>query len=176
MVQFLRYHACGYPFRNRCPVSGHLLRNPFGATIGAPFANQQVFGFHCFGATGATIGAPFANQQILGLQALGLLGLPRGTLCQPANPWITSSRATGATSGHPLPTSKSLDYKLYGYWGYLGAPFANQQILGLQALGLLGLPRGTLCQPANPWMTRSRATGATSGHPLPTSKSLDYKL
>ena len=35
----------------------------------------------------------------------------------------------------------------YGYWGYLGAPFANQQILGLQALGLLGLPRGTLCLP-----------------------------
>jgi hypothetical protein len=145
-------YASGNPFRNRCPVSVHLLR---------------------------------------------LLELPRGTLCQPANPWIPSSRATEATSGHPLPTSKSLDYKLLGYWSYLGAPFANQQILGFQALGLLGLPRGilcqpanpwitssrllglprgTLCQPANPWITSSRATGATSGHPLPTSKPLDSKL
>ena len=41
------------------------------ATIGAPFANQQILEFHCFGATGATIGAPVANQQILEFHCFG---------------------------------------------------------------------------------------------------------
>ena len=146
----LRYHACGHPFRNRCPVSGHLLRNP----------QSNIFIAHCFGccmclATHSVTGARFPGT-CYGMSQLTLLwGYHRGPLCQPANPCITL---------------------LWGYWGYLGAPFANQQILGLQALGLEGLPQGTLCQPANPWITSSRATGATSGHPLPISKSLDYKL
>ena len=39
---------------------------------------------------------------------------------------------TGATSALPLPTSRSLN---------------------LIALGLLGLPRGHHCQPANPWIS-----------------------
>ena len=52
--QFLRYHACGHPFRNRCPVSGHLLRNP----------QSNIFIAHCFGccmclATHSVTGARF---------------------------------------------------------------------------------------------------------------------
>ena len=52
--QFLRYHACGHPFRNRCPVSGHLLRNP----------QSNIFIVLCFGccmslATHSVTGARF---------------------------------------------------------------------------------------------------------------------
>ena len=119
--------------------------------LGAPVANEQFFGCHCFGATWGYLGVPFANQQIFDFIALGATGPTSSYLCRPANPWISL---------------------LWGYWGYLGAPFANQQILELHcfgatgatsgpplptsksldfiALGLLGLPRGPLCQPANP--------------------------
>ena len=56
--------------------------------------------------------------------------------------WNTGSVATEATLGLRLPTSKSLEYELWGYWGYLGATIANKQIIGMQALGQLGLPWG----------------------------------
>ena len=62
----------------------------------------------------------------------------------------TDKGAAGATLGLPLPTSKSLQYRLWGYWSYIRATFANEQIIGIQALGLLGLlglPWGYLCQP-----------------------------
>ncbi len=89
------------------------------------------------------------------LEARGLLGLPRGSLCDGAIPWTMLAGATGATSGYVCQPSTSLEYRLWGYWGYLGAPFANQ---------------------ANPWNTGSGATGATSWLPFQTSKSLEYKL
>ena len=60
---------------------------------------------------------------------------------------VPGSGATGATSVLPLTTSKSLEYMLRGYWGYLGPTFATEQIIGIQALGLLGLTWGYLCQP-----------------------------
>ena len=78
---------------------------------------------------------------MMGMQALGSLGLPWGCRCQRASHWNTgsgttgatlgntSSGATGATLGLPLPKSKSLQYRLWGYWGYPGATFANQRYL-----------------------------------------------
>ena len=100
------------------------------------------------GATGANSELPLPTEQILGIHALGLLGLPRDYLCQP---------------------SKSLEYRLWGYWGHLGATFANRanpwntgsgaplastglpsptvQIFGIQTLPLLRLPQPYLCQP-----------------------------
>ena len=101
--------------------------------------------------------AKFANQQTTGKSldyiASGLLGLAWGYLvylCYPANDWATE--VIGATLVLLLPTSKSLDYialrllvlswgdlceqsnhwiaLLWCCWGYLGATFANQQIIG----------------------------------------------
>ena len=101
---------------------------------------------------------------------LAVLGLPWGSAR--ADHWNTGSGVTGSTLGLPLPTSKSLEYRLWSYWGYLGATFANEQILGTQAPGLLVLLWGYICQRANHWNTGSGATWATLGLPLPTSKSL----
>ena len=53
---------------------------------------------------------------------MGLLGLPWSFLCERANHWISL---------------------LWGYWSYLGATFANKQIIGATC----GLPWGYLCQP-----------------------------
>ena len=78
------------------------------------------------------LGLPLPTSKPLDFIALRLLGLPRGFLCQPANDWISL---------------------LWGYWCYLRAPFANQEIFGFHCL---------------------RTTRATSGLPFPTSKSLDF--
>ena len=96
--------------------------------LGATFANEQIIGFHCYGATGATLGMPLPTSKSLDFFAMGLLGLPWGYLCQRANHWLTL---------------------LWGYWAYLGATFAKEQIIGFNCYG---------------------AAGATLGLPLPTSK------
>ena len=49
--------------------------------------------------------------------------LPRGPLCQPAISWISL---------------------LWGYWGYLGAPFANQQIFGFHCYAIFAM-QSLLC-------------------------------
>ena len=161
------------------------LQSISGATLGSRAMSRQVYGLRPSVTEGlgyrlcghwGYLGATPANEQIIGIQALGLLGLPWGYLCQRANHWNTSSGATGATLGLPLLTSKSLEYRFRGYWGYLGATLANEQIIGIQALGLLGLPWGYLCQQANHWNAGSGVTGPILGLPSPTSKSLEYRL
>ena len=70
------------------------------------------------------------------------------------------SGATGATSGLPLPISDSLNYSSLGLLGlprgYLCQP-GNHLITVLWGYSLdysaLGLPRGYLRQPANHWNT-----------------------
>merc|ERR1711903_170130 len=79
--------------------------------------------------------------------ASGLLGLPRGYPCQPANPWISLLR---------------------GYWGYLGATLANQQILGFHCFGATGVLGATLANQQILGFHCFGATGASSGPPLPT--------
>ena len=49
----------------------------------ATFANEQITGFRCHGATGATLGLPVPTGHSLDYIGLGLLGLPWGYLCQP---------------------------------------------------------------------------------------------
>ena len=95
---------------------------------------------------------PVTESAILDFNALGLLDLPRGYLCQPANHLNSLlSGATGATLRLLLPTNKSVEFIalgllglpwgylcqpanhwkswIWGYRGYLGATFANQQII-----------------------------------------------
>ena len=132
--------------RNQCTIYVHLLRNQSScisllwellglprATIGAPFANQQILGFHCFGATGATIGAPFANQQILEFLAMQSL------LC------IHCYWSNFYTFFH---FRKSIYFDIFLY-----TLFTNRSIWTIFRISLIfWIPyhRGPLCQPANP--------------------------
>ena len=76
----------------------------------ATFADEQMIGFHCYGATlGLPLGLPVPTSTSLDFIAMGLVGLPWGSLRQRPNDWISL---------------------LWGYWGYLGATGANEQIIG----------------------------------------------
>ena len=52
--------------------------------------------------------------------------------------------------GATFANQQTLGFQVWGYWGYLGATFANQQILVFQALGLLGLSWGYLMPTSKP--------------------------
>ena len=91
----------------------------------ATLANEQILGLQRSRATRATLGLPLPTSKSLDFIAPGLLGLPWDYLCQRANHWISL---------------------LQGYWGYLGATFANEKIIGFHCSGYwgyLGLPLPT---------------------------------
>ena len=71
------------------------------------------------GATGATLVRAFVDDKTIGTHAMEQLGLPWGYTRQGANHWNTNSDATGATLGLHMPADKSLEYNLWGYWGYI---------------------------------------------------------
>ena len=113
----------GNTCRNRCTICVHLLRNQRPYIF---WEFRYLWGLHCYVATGATLGLSLPTSKSLDFNSMGLLGLPWGCLCQRANDWISL---------------------LWGYWGYLRATFANEQIIRFHCFG---------------------ATGATLGLPLPT--------
>ena len=83
----------GNCFRNRCPVSGHRLRNEAA----------DIFILHCCGRfCGSCLKLPLPMCKSLECFALGLLGLPRGYFCNEQIIGIHCSGANGATSGAPL--------------------------------------------------------------------------
>ena len=115
---------------NEQPIGFHCY-GATGANLGLLLPTSKSLDF-CFGATGATLGLPLPTSKPLNFIAMGLLGLPWGYLCQRANHLISL---------------------LWGYWDYLGATFATEQIIGFHGFG---------------------AAGATLGLPLLTSKSLHF--
>ena len=107
------------PWGYLCQQANHwisLLRGYWGY-LGATFANKHIIGFHCYGETGATLELPLPTSKSLDFNAMGLLGLPWSYLCRRGNRWISL---------------------LCGYWGYLGATFANEQIVGFHCYGETG--------------------------------------
>ena len=75
--------------------------------LGSTFANGQVLAWPCYAAIEATSWLPLPTSNSWLGTAVGLLRLPWGQLRQRANP------------GPAL---------VWGYWGYLGASFANDPI------------------------------------------------
>ena len=86
-----------------------------------------------------------------------------------------------AVRGAPPPQPSSLvkgevKYKLWGYWGYLGATCANEQVIGLHALGLLGYIGVAIANEQAIGRHVWGPTGAILGLHLPTNEPLESKL
>ena len=79
------------------------------------FANEEIIGFHCHGATAATLGRPLPTSTPLDFFAMGLLGLPWGYICQRADHWIALLWGYWGFLGLPLLTSRSLDFTPWNY-------------------------------------------------------------
>ena len=114
----------------------------------AILANEQIMGTHRSGSIGATLGLPSPSSQPLDFEATLALFLPTSkslefiALGAVVPPWgyIANERGmaihcSGASSGYICQPATQRNPLLYGYWGYLRATHANQQIIGTHCSG-----------------------------------------
>ena len=105
----------------------------------------QILALHCFGATGATIGAPFANQQILGCHCFRATGASSGPPLQrpldpPKAPCKTNLTFSFLNLNATITKQKILGLHCFGATGAtIGAPFANQQLLELHCNAIIAM-------------------------------------
>ena len=74
----------GLPWVYLCHLANHWISLLWGngGYLRATFANEELIGLHCYGATGATLGLPLPTSKSLDCIASWLLRLPWGYLCQ----------------------------------------------------------------------------------------------